>query len=155
MHTTDSIYECSRPGIYLPSISAVYSRSTALSNLKSVSPTDAFMSCRDGRLAAIDHRYRRRIDVRPSPSMSATGGMHRRWIRACMGEEVRPEVELFFRTVPTALYGRSRRSAAVCSGWPTRVVGKVVSNSPIFSDQHAVTGNGILPSFGAVASHLV
>ncbi|EJK56200.1 hypothetical protein THAOC_23961, partial [Thalassiosira oceanica] len=35
--------------------------------------------------------------VRPSPSMSATGGMHRRWIRACMGEEIRPEVELFFR----------------------------------------------------------
>ncbi|EJK46809.1 hypothetical protein THAOC_34506 [Thalassiosira oceanica] len=70
------------------------------------------MRCRDGRLAAIDHhRYRRRIDVRPSPSMSATGGMHRRWIRACIGEEIRPEVE--------ALYGRGA-GAAVCGGWPTR-----------------------------------
>ena len=152
MHTTDSIYEWNRPGIYLPSISAVRSRSTALSNLKSVSPTDAIMRCRDGRLAAIDHRYRRRMDVRPSPSMSATGGMHRRWIRACMGEEIRPEVELFFRIAPTALYGRG---AAVCGGWPTRVVGRVVSNSPIFSEQHAVTGKWYPSSLECVARYLV
>jgi len=44
VHTTDSIYEWNRPGIYLPSISAVYSRSTALSNLMSVSPMHAMMS---------------------------------------------------------------------------------------------------------------
>ena len=69
--------------------------------------------------------------------MSATGGMHRRRIRACMGEEIRPEVELFFRIAPTALYGRG---AAVCGGWPTRVVGRVVSNSPIFYNQRGVTG---------------
>ena len=154
MHTTDSIYEWNRPGIYLPSISAVYSRSTALSNLKSVSPTDAIMRCRDGRLAAIDHRYRRRMDVRPSPSMSATGGMHRRWIRACMGEEIRPEVELFFRTAPTALYGRTT-TGAVCGGWPTRVVGRVVSNSVIDSNQRGVTGKWYPSSLEGVARYLV
>ena len=126
VHTTDFIYEWNRPGIYLPSISAVYSRSTALSNLVCVSPTHAMMSCRDGRLAAIDHRYRRRIDVRPSPSMSATGGMHRWWIQACMGEKrFDLKFELFFCITPTALYGVAR-GAAVCGGWPTRVVGRVV-----------------------------
>ena len=84
--------------------------------------------------------------------MSATGGMHRQWIQAYTGEEIRPEVELFFRIAPTALYGRG---AAVCGGRPTRVVGRVVSNSLIFVEQHGVTGKWYPSSFGRLARYLV
>ena len=43
---------------------------------------------RVGRVAAIDHRYRRHIDVRPSPFVYEAGGMHCRWIRAREGGNI-------------------------------------------------------------------
>ncbi|EJK67259.1 hypothetical protein THAOC_11734, partial [Thalassiosira oceanica] len=104
-------------------------------------------------LAAIDHQYRRRIDVRPSPSMSATGGMHRRWIRACMGEEIRPEVELFplleLQRLSTVVRCRSLRASGsgISSGSrdpggtsgdpapvPSEVAARVVSGSAVLHD---------------------